>query len=159
MIEMDADFSHDPADLPRLLATVRSGQADVALGSRWTKGGGTRNWPLLRQAVSRGGSWYARTILGVPVCDVTGGFKCFSRRVLHSLDLDAVRSNGYSFQIEMTYRAIRAGFRVREVPIVFTERTYGQSKMSKQIVLEALAVVWRLRFASFASDRRVEVAV
>lgn len=159
VIEMDADFSHDPADLPRVLAPVRDGQADLVLGSRWTKGGGTRNWPLLRQAISRGGSSYARAILGVPVRDLTGGYKCFSRHVLQSLDLESVQSNGYSFQIEMTYRALRAGFRVREVPIVFTERAHGHSKMSKHIVLEALAVVWRLRWTSFARDRRAEVAV
>jgi dolichol-phosphate mannosyltransferase len=146
IVEMDADFSHSPADLPRLVAPVRDGAADLALGSRWAPGGGTRGWPLRRQLLSRGGSLYARTILGVAVSDLTGGFKCFSRRALHAVDLEGVRSNGYSFQIELTYRAIRAGMRVVEVPIVFSERTLGQSKMSGAIVREALAMVWRLRF-------------
>ena len=120
VIEMDADFSHDPADLPRLLAPVRDGSTDLVLGSRWTPGGGTRNWPLQRQFISRGGSLYARTILGVPIRDLTGGFKCFHRCVLESLPLDAIRTSGYGFQIELTYLALQAGFRVREIPIVFT---------------------------------------
>lgn len=145
IVEMDADFSHDPADLPRLLAPAREGRADLVLGSRWTPGGGTRGWPLHRQIISRGGSWYARTILGVPVRDLTGGFKCFRRRTLERLDLGAVRTSGYGFQIELTHLALRAGFRVLEVPIVFTERRLGQSKMSGRIVAEALALVWRLR--------------
>jgi dolichol-phosphate mannosyltransferase len=148
IVEMDADFSHDPADLPRLIEPVRRGQADLVLGSRWVDGGGTRNWPLQRRLISRGGSWYARTILGVPVRDLTGGFKCFDRRVLEAIDLDSVRASGYAFQIEMTYRALQMGFRVREVPIVFTERVRGTSKMSRQIVAEATIVVWRLRLAS-----------
>ncbi|MGI8550146.1 MAG: polyprenol monophosphomannose synthase [Dehalococcoidia bacterium] len=147
IIEMDADFSHDPADLPRLLDPVRSGRADLVLGSRWTDGGGTRNWPLDRRLISKGGSLYARSILQLDVRDLTGGFKCFNRRVLEALDLDGVRSNGYAFQIELTYRALRAGFRVVEIPIVFTERALGSSKMSRQIALEAMAMVWRLRFA------------
>lgn len=150
VIEMDADLSHNPADLPRLLATVRSGQADVALGSRWTPGGDIRNWPLLRQILSRGGSWYARTILGLPIRDLTSGFKCFYRRVLETLDLTAVQTFGYGFQIELTYRALQAGFRVKEVPIVFTERRRGQSKMSSQIILEAALTVWRLRLTPVA---------
>jgi dolichol-phosphate mannosyltransferase len=145
VVEMDADFSHSPGDLPRLVAPVRAGAADLALGSRWARGGGTRGWPLRRQLLSRGGSLYARTVLGVGVRDLTGGFKCFSRRALRTLNLEQVRSNGYSFQIELTYRAIQAGMRVVEVPIVFTERACGVSKMSGGIVREALGVVWRLR--------------
>ncbi|HMQ32523.1 MAG TPA: glycosyltransferase [Chloroflexaceae bacterium] len=145
VVEMDADFSHSPADLPRLVAPVRAGEADLALGSRWVSGGGTRGWPLRRRLISRGGSLYARAILGVGVRDLTGGFKCFSRAALRTLDLDGVRSNGYSFQIELTYRALRAGMRVVELPIVFTERERGVSKMSGAIVREAIAVVWRLR--------------
>jgi len=147
VVEMDADLSHDPADLPRLLAPIRSGAADLTLGSRWVSGGGTRNWPLWRQLLSRGGSWYARTILGVGVRDLTGGYKCFHRRVLESLDLAAVRSSGYSFQIELTSRALRAGFRVQEIPIIFTERLHGRSKISWGIVAEAVGAVWRLRCA------------
>ena len=154
VVEMDADLSHDPADLPRLLAPIRSGAADLTLGSRWVSGGGTRNWPIWRQLISRGGSWYARTILGVGVRDLTGGYKCFHRRVLESLDLDAVRSSGYSFQIELTYRALRAGFRVHEIPIIFTERLHGSSKMSWGIVAEAVGAVWRLRFAQTVAYSR-----
>jgi dolichol-phosphate mannosyltransferase len=145
VVEMDADFSHDPADLPRLLAPVAAGQVDLVLGSRWTAGGGTRNWPRTRQGLSRGGSWYARTVLQVPVRDLTGGFKCFHRRVLERLDLDRVRTGGYGFQVELTYKAILAGFRVQEIPIIFTERVHGVSKMSQQIVVEAMGMVWRLR--------------
>lgn len=145
VVEMDADFSHSPADLPRLVAPVRAGEAELALGSRWARGGGTRGWPLRRRLLSRGGSLYARAILGVGVQDLTGGFKCFSRQALRGLDLDSVRSSGYSFQIELTYRALRAGMRVVELPIVFTERERGVSKLSGAIVREALGVVWRLR--------------
>jgi dolichol-phosphate mannosyltransferase len=147
IIEMDADFSHDPADLPRLLAPVRAGQADLTLGSRWVTGGGTAGWPLRRRLLSRGGSRYARTILRVPIRDLTGGFKCFHRRVLDRIDCEAVRATGYGFQIELTYRALQAGFRVQEVPIVFTERARGVSKMSGRIVAEAMTVVRRLRLA------------
>jgi dolichol-phosphate mannosyltransferase len=145
VVEMDADFSHSPADLPRVVAPVRAGEADLSLGSRWAKGGGTCGWPLRRQILSRGGSLYARAILGVGVRDLTGGFKCFSRRALNAIELDSVRSNGYSFQIELTYRAIQARMRVVEVPIIFTERERGVSKMSGAIVREALGVVWKLR--------------
>jgi dolichol-phosphate mannosyltransferase len=145
IIEMDADFSHDPADLPRLLAAAERDQADLVLGSRWVQGGGIRNWPYLRQLISRGGSLYARCILGVAVRDLTGGFKCFRRRVLESLDLDSVRTSGYGFQIELTYYALRAGFEVREIPIIFTERVHGTSKMSGRIVAEAMVAVWMLR--------------
>jgi dolichol-phosphate mannosyltransferase len=158
IVEMDADFSHSPADLPRLIAPVRAGVADITLGSRWVRGGGTRGWPLHRQAISRGGSLYARTILGLPVRDLTGGFKCFHRRVLNTLDLNAVRASGYGFQIELTYRAIQAGFRVQEVPITFTEREHGVSKMSSAIVREAMAMVWRLRLDGAANDRRARDA-
>jgi dolichol-phosphate mannosyltransferase len=142
--EMDADFSHDPSYLPVMLERARSG-ADLVLGSRYVGGGGTRNWGLVRRLVSRGGSTYARTVLGVRVRDLTGGFKCFRRTVLETLDLDAVRSEGYSFQIEMTYRAIKEGFQVEEMPIVFEDRRVGQSKMSRTIFAEAVWMVWALR--------------
>ena len=142
--EMDADFSHDPKYLPAMLARAEGG-ADLVLGSRYTPGGGTENWGLARKLLSRGGSTYARAILGVAVNDLTGGFKCFRRRVLETLDLDAVRSEGYSFQIEMTYRAVKHGFSVAETPIVFVDRRVGQSKMSRQIFLEAIWMVWKLR--------------
>jgi dolichol-phosphate mannosyltransferase len=140
VLEMDCDFSHDPADVPRLLAACEDG-ADLALGSRYVAGGGTANWSLLRRAVSRGGSLYARIVLGVGVRDLTGGFKCFRREVLEAIELDAVHANGYAFQIEMTYRALRRGFRVVEVPIRFVDRVVGGSKMSRGIVLEA---VWKV---------------
>jgi dolichol-phosphate mannosyltransferase len=148
IVEMDADLSHNPFDLPRLIAPVAADEADLALGSRWVQGGGTVNWPLHRQLISRGGSRYARVVLGLPVRDLTGGFKCFHRSVLQAIDLDAIRSSGYGFQIELTYHAIGAGFRVRELPITFTEREHGASKMSRAIVLEALAMVWQLRSAA-----------
>jgi len=141
---MDCDFSHDPADVPRLIAACEAG-ADVALGSRYVPGGGTRNWGLVRRAISWGGSFYARLLLGVRVRDLTGGFKCFRRAVLEALDLDAIGSKGYAFQIEMTYRAMCKGFRVQEVPITFADRTEGTSKMSKAIFLEAVVKVPLLR--------------
>jgi len=144
VLEMDCDFSHDPADVPRLIAACEEG-ADLALGSRYVPGGGTRNWGLLRRAVSWGGSFYARLLLGVRVRDLTGGFKCFRRAVLEALDLDAIGSKGYAFQIEMTYRAMCKGFRVQEVPITFADRTEGTSKMSKTIFLEAVVKVPLLR--------------
>jgi dolichol-phosphate mannosyltransferase len=144
VLEMDADWSHDPRYLPTLLDRASS-DADLVLGSRWVKGGGTRNWGLGRQFISRGGSFYARTILGVGVRDLTGGFKCFRAEVLRAIDLPTVTSTGYGFQIELTYRAIRRGFRVAEVPIVFEDRRVGQSKMSGHIVLEALLKVWKIR--------------
>ena len=139
ILEMDADFSHDPADIPRLIAATE--HADLALGSRYVRGGGVVNWGRARQLLSRGGSWYARRLLGLPVRDLTGGFKCFRRQVLETLDLDGVHSNGYGFQIELTYRAIQAGFRVVEVPITFRERQVGTSKMTPRIALEA---VWKV---------------
>jgi dolichol-phosphate mannosyltransferase len=139
VLEMDCDFSHDPADVPRLLAAAQ--QADLVLGSRYVEGGGVRNWGRLRRFISEGGSTYARVILGTKVRDLTGGFKCIRRAVLETIALDRIDSKGYAFQIETTYRAERAGFRVVEVPIVFVDREQGHSKMSRSIVLEA---VWRV---------------
>ncbi|MFL5832766.1 MAG: polyprenol monophosphomannose synthase [Solirubrobacterales bacterium] len=139
VLEMDADFSHDPAYLPRLLEAAK--RADVVLGSRYVDGGGVSDWGPLRRAVSRGGSTYARLVLGVGVRDLTGGFKCFRREVLEAIDLDQISTRGYAFQVEVTYRAIRLGFKVVEVPIVFRERRVGSSKMDLKIVAEA---VWRL---------------
>jgi dolichol-phosphate mannosyltransferase len=142
-VEMDCDFSHDPADLPRLVAAAES--ADVVLGSRYVAGGGTRNWGLGRRAVSRFGALYARVLLGAGIHDLTGGFKCFRRAVLETIGLDRISTKGYAFQIETTYRALRAGYRVVEVPIVFSEREAGGSKMSRSIVLEAFWKVPELR--------------
>jgi len=139
IFELDCDFSHEPADVPRLAAATA--EADLVVGSRYVRRGGTKNWGLLRRLISRGGSLYAQILLGVPIRDLTGGFKCYRREVLEAIDLDAIRSKGYAFQIETTYRALRAGFRVVEVPIVFTDREVGGSKMSKAIVLEA---VWKV---------------
>ena len=143
--EMDADLSHNPSDLPELVAPIRKGIADVSIGSRYVNGVRIINWPLSRLILSYGAGIYTRAITRLPITDVTAGFKCYHRRVLESLDLDRVKSNGYSFQIEMKYRAWRKGFRLVEVPIVFTERTEGQSKMSKKIVWEAMRKVWELR--------------
>jgi dolichol-phosphate mannosyltransferase len=140
VLEMDSDFSHDPEDLPRLIGAARD--ADLVLGSRYVRGGGvTDDWGLTRRLLSRGGSWYARRVLGIPVHDLTGGFKCFRRGVLEALDLEGIHADGYGFQIELTYRAIKAGFRVREVPIVFRDRQAGTSKMSARIAVEA---VWKV---------------
>jgi dolichol-phosphate mannosyltransferase len=144
VLEMDSDFSHDPADLARLLGAVGKG-ADLALGSRYVAGGGVSDWGRGRQLVSRGGSWYARRVLGLEVRDLTGGFKCFRREVLEAIDLPTVRSRGYAFQVELTYRAVRAGFRVVEVPIVFRDRRLGRSKMSWRIAVEAMVLVPQLR--------------
>ncbi|HEV3479045.1 MAG TPA: polyprenol monophosphomannose synthase [Gaiellaceae bacterium] len=146
VFEMDCDFSHDPADVPRLAAAAED--ADLVIGSRYVADGGTRNWGLLRRLISRGGSLYAQLLLGVPIRDLTGGFKCYRRTVLETIDLDAIDSKGYAFQIETTYRTLRAGFRVVEVPIVFTDREVGGSKMSKAIVLEAVWKVPALRLGS-----------
>ena len=143
VLEMDSDFSHDPADLPRLIAAADD--ADLVLGSRYVPGGGVTEWGLGRRAVSRGGSLYAQLLLGLSVHDLTGGFKCFRRQVLERLDLKAVGTDGYGFQIEMTYRAVRAGCRVVEVPILFRERRLGASKMSARIALEAFWKVPALR--------------
>ncbi|HEY6017678.1 MAG TPA: glycosyltransferase, partial [Gaiellaceae bacterium] len=148
VLEIDCDFSHDPKDVPRLIAAVEGG-ADLALGSRYVPGGGTANWGLLRRAISRGASIYTRTLL-MPVHDATGGFKCFRRRVLESIDLERIDAAGYVFQIETTFRALRKGFRVEEVPILFTDRTRGQSKMSRAIVLEAVWKVPALRLRALA---------
>ena len=147
VLEMDCDFSHDPKDVPRLIGAVESG-ADVALGSRYAPGGGVRNWGLVRRFISAGGSFYARVILGVTVRDLTGGFKCYRRQVLETIDLDAVTSKGYAFQIETTYRALRKGFTVVEVPITFVDRVVGGSKMSKAIVVEA---VWKVPLLKLAA--------
>jgi dolichol-phosphate mannosyltransferase len=154
VFEMDADFSHDPADLVRLRAPLIDGSADASVGSRWVAGGGTRNWSFLRTFISRGGSIYARVLLGIPVRDLTSGFKCFSRRVLEHLDLRSVHSNGYAFQVEMNYRCYLAGFRVQEVPIVFVDRRVGKSKMGSHIVTEAMIVVLRLRLQTLLGGGR-----
>jgi dolichol-phosphate mannosyltransferase len=139
ILEMDSDFSHDPTDLPRLIAAT--GAADLVLGSRYVPGGGVEDWGVVRRVLSRGGSAYARLWLGVPVRDLTGGFKCFHRRVLETIDLEGVHADGYGFQIELTYRAVQAGFTVTEVPITFRERRVGRSKMTARIALEA---VWKV---------------
>jgi dolichol-phosphate mannosyltransferase len=144
VMEMDSDFSHDPADLARLLDAARGG-ADLALGSRYVRGGGVTDWGTLRRLVSQGGSTYARWVLGLQVHDLTGGFKCFRREVLEAIHFDSVRSRGYAFQVELTYRAVRAGFRVVEVPIIFRDRELGKSKMSWRIAAEAIWLVPMLR--------------
>ena len=143
VLEMDCDFSHDPADVPRLVQAAED--ADLVLGSRYVAGGGTRNWGLVRRFISRGGSLYAQALLQLGIRDLTGGFKCYRRTVLETIDLDAISSLGYAFQIETTYRTLRAGFRVVEVPITFADREVGGSKMSKAIVLEAIWKVPLLR--------------
>jgi dolichol-phosphate mannosyltransferase len=141
ILGMDSDFSHEPAYLPRLLEAMEG--ADLAIGSRYVEGGGVGDWGAMRRAISRGGNMYARVILGlgVPVADLTGGFKCFRSEVLEAIDLDAVQAKGYAFQVELTYRAVQLGFRVVEVPIVFRDRRVGSSKMSRAIVAEA---IWRV---------------
>jgi dolichol-phosphate mannosyltransferase len=143
VFEMDCDFSHDPNDVPRLAEAGE--RADLVLGSRYAQGGGIRNWGLVRRFISRGGSLYAQVLLQLGIRDLTGGFKCYRRRVLETIDLDAIDSRGYAFQIETTYRALRAGFSVVEVPITFSDREVGGSKMSKAIVLEAIWKVPALR--------------
>jgi dolichol-phosphate mannosyltransferase len=144
LIEMDADFSHDPREIPNMLQAIQ--QADLILGSRYINGVRVMNWPIRRLLLSRSASLYVRLVTGLPVMDPTGGFKCFRRYVLEAIDLDGVRSNGYAFQVEMTYKAWIKGFRVREIPITFTDRYAGQSKMSGHIVYEALWMVWVLAF-------------
>jgi dolichol-phosphate mannosyltransferase len=139
VLEMDCDFSHDPADVPRLIAAADD--ADLVIGSRYVEGGSVGNWGPLRRFVSAGGSWYARRILGVPIRDLTAGFKCYRRAVLERIELDTISAKGYAFQIETAYRTLQSGFRVEEVPITFVDREEGGSKMSKAIVLEA---VWRV---------------
>jgi dolichol-phosphate mannosyltransferase len=149
VFEMDCDFSHDPADVPRLAAA--SEKADLVLGSRYVSGGGTRNWGLVRRFISRAGSLYAQVLLQLGIRDLTGGFKCYRRAVLETIDLSAIDSRGYAFQIETTYRAIRAGFRVVEIPITFADREVGGSKMSKSIVLEAIWKVPALRLRALTN--------
>jgi dolichol-phosphate mannosyltransferase len=144
VLQMDSDFSHNPADLTRLIEA--GSRADLVLGSRYVPEGGVQDWSLVRRAISRGGSAYARRVLGIEVRDLTGGFKCFRREVLESLDLDGIESQGYAFQVEMTYRSLQRGFKVVEIPIVFRDREVGQSKMSRAIVLEAAWRVPLLRF-------------
>jgi dolichol-phosphate mannosyltransferase len=151
VFEMDADFSHDPAHLPEFLRAIES--ADLVLGSRYRDGKVTVvNWPIKRLLLSYYANVYARFATRLPVWDATGGFKCFRRKVLEAIDLDAVRSNGYAFQIEMSLRAWRKGFRITEIPIVFVDRTEGQSKMSKAIVREAIWMVWRLRWMAIRGE-------
>jgi dolichol-phosphate mannosyltransferase len=146
IVQMDADFSHDPKDVPRLLAALDQG-ADLAIGSRYTNGGGTQNWGLGRKVISKGGGLYARTALGVSVHDLTAGFKAWKAATLRGINLEAVNAKGYGFQIEMTFRALRNGWKAVEVPIMFVDRRVGQSKMSGSIFVEALTLVWQLRFA------------
>ncbi|MDX6682932.1 MAG: dolichol-phosphate mannosyltransferase [Solirubrobacteraceae bacterium] len=143
VLEMDSDFSHDPEDLARLLAGAED--ADLVLGSRYVPGGGIRDWGVVRRLVSRGGSWYAQRVLGLRIHDLTGGFKCFRREVLEGIDLPTIRSRGYAFQVELTHRAVRAGFRVVELPIVFRDRRHGTSKMTWRIAAEAAVLVPQLR--------------
>jgi dolichol-phosphate mannosyltransferase len=149
VLTMDCDFSHDPGDVPRLLEASR--QADLVLGSRYVAGGRVENWGPLRRFVSSGGSLYARTLLGVGIRDLTGGFKCYRRKVLEAIDLETITSTGYAFQIETTYRALRSGFRVQEIPITFADRETGTSKMSKGIFVEA---VWKVPALRVAALRR-----
>jgi dolichol-phosphate mannosyltransferase len=144
VLQMDADLSHDPADIVRLVEAA--GDADLVLGSRYVAGGGVRDWGPIRRLLSRSGSLYAQLVLGLRVHDLTGGFKCFRREVLEAIDLAEARSHGYVFQVELTYRALQAGFRVREIPITFRDRTHGRSKMSWSIALEAVVLVPRLRW-------------
>jgi dolichol-phosphate mannosyltransferase len=148
VLEMDCDFSHSPDDVPRLIAAADG--ADLVIGSRYVRGGSIGNWGVVRRFVSAGGSLYARVLLGVPIRDLTGGFKCYRRRVLETIDLDAIDSKGYAFQIETTYRALRAGFRVEEIPIHFIDREVGGSKMSRAIVAEAMWKVPALRVAALS---------
>jgi dolichol-phosphate mannosyltransferase len=145
VLEMDCDFSHVPADVPRLIAACEDG-SDLVLGSRWIAGGGTVNWGTGRTFISRSGSLYARTLLGTGIRDLTGGFKCFRRNVLETIDLDAIAAKGYGFQIETTYRVLRAGFTVTEIPITFVDRRVGESKMDGSIVVEAMLQVPALRW-------------
>ena len=146
--EMDADFSHNPEDVPRLVEPVKNGQTDIAIGSRYHNGISIINWPLTRLILSYGANMYARLITGVPVKDMTAGFKCISREILEKINLDRIKSNGYAFQIEMHFRAYKAGARLQEVSIIFRERVEGTSKMSKKIVREAIWMVWSLKLRS-----------
>jgi len=153
LFEMDADLSHDASYLPDFVRLIEQG-SDVVLGSRYTKGGGVENWNLLRKGISRGGCLYARTVLGLPYHDLTGGFKCFRREVLETIELDAIDTKGYGFQIEMTYRAHKLGFKIAELPIIFVDRKVGESKMSNDIVFEAMKNVWKLRFDRTVAAQR-----
>ncbi len=146
VIEMDADFSHDPKDIPRFLELAK--ENDLVIGSRYTNGISVVNWPIKRLLLSYFANVYARIVTGVPIKDLTGGFKCFKRRVLEAIDLDGIMSDGYAFQIEMNYHAWKKGFKVKEMPIIFVERRAGKSKMSKRIIWEALWLVWKLRLKS-----------
>jgi dolichol-phosphate mannosyltransferase len=146
LVEMDADFSHHPSFLPAMLNLMN--EHDFVIGSRYVDGGGTVNWGLLRKIISRGGSFYSRMVLGAPIRDFTGGFNGWNRRVLEGIDLDTLEAGGYSFQIELKYRAFRKGFRFKEFPILFEDRRVGKSKMSSKIVIEALSLVPKLRFKS-----------
>ena len=152
IFEMDADLSHDATYLPHFLRLIDRG-ADLVLGSRYVKGGGVENWGVGRKIISRGGCLYAQTILGLPYRDLTGGFKCFRRRVLETIDLANIDTAGYGFQIEMTYRAHKLGFRIAELPIIFVDREAGESKMSNDIVFEAMKNVWKLRFSKVPAGR------
>jgi dolichol-phosphate mannosyltransferase len=154
VVQMDADWSHDPAALPALVAPIASGEADLVIGSRYTRGGRVEDWGLGRRLISRGGSLFARVVLGLRASDLTGGFKAWRASTLAAIPFDGVHAGGYVFQIEMTHRAARAGARIREVPITFRDRRVGQSKMSRRIVVEALAVVVRLRAEELASRFR-----
>ena len=149
LFEMDADLSHDASYLPHFVRRVEDG-ADLVLGSRYVRGGGVENWAPARKVISRGGCLYAQLVLGLPFHDLTGGFKCFRRHVLETIDLDSIDTKGYGFQIEMTYRAYQLGFKIVELPIIFVDRKVGESKMSNDIVLEAMVNVWRLRFGGRA---------
>lgn len=153
LFEMDADFSHNPGHLSQFMREIESG-ADLVLGSRNIRGGGTRNWSLLRKVISKGGSLYAQVILFSPYRDLTSGFKAFRREVLEALDLDSIRSNGYSFQIEVTHRAHQMGFKIKETPIIFHDRKVGTSKMNSKIVREAMGVVWKIRLSKPARRRK-----
>jgi len=146
LFEMDADFSHDPRHLPQFVNRIHEG-ADVVLGSRYIPRGGTRNWTPLRRIISRGGSRYAQLVLSLPLHDLTSGFKCFRRTALEAIDLENISSNGYGFQIEVTYRCFKRGLRIVETPIIFVDRRVGQSKMSRHIILEAMLMVWKLRLS------------
>ncbi|MFC1563942.1 polyprenol monophosphomannose synthase [candidate division KSB1 bacterium] len=146
IFEMDADFSHNPAEIPNFLESIR--EYDLVLGSRYIQGVNVVNWPLRRLILSYGANLYTRIITGLSVRDATGGYKCFRREVLEAIDLDKIHSNGYTFQIEMTYKAWKKGFRIKEIPIVFIDRVQGQSKMSRKIIVEAIFMVWKLRFLS-----------
>ncbi len=145
VVQMDCDFSHDPKDLPRMIAAVETGTASLAIGSRYVKGGATPGWPFKRRLISRLGGVYIRLVTGMPVKDPTGGFKCWTKEALELLDIDSVESAGYSFQLEMNHRAWKRGVSIREIPISFTDRVAGYSKISAGIAVESLKIVWRIR--------------